>query len=91
MFTCLLFAIVWIAAGRSDAATAPDREDDVDPARVDVYVSVGGLLENPIGFCNVEPCAPGETSPNDPSTCNVCHSSFGRDAMRQAVIVQKTP
>jgi hypothetical protein len=61
----LLFATMLITAGQSDAASPPDREDDVSPVRLDVYVLVGTTLQNPIGLCTADPCAPGETSPNE--------------------------
>jgi hypothetical protein len=46
-------------------ADAPDKEDAVDSFRLDVFVVAGGHLANPIGFCAVEPCAPGETLPTE--------------------------
>ena len=48
------------------AHAAADHEDEVLPARVDVFVLVGLMLENPIGFCREEPCGAGETSPAEP-------------------------
>jgi hypothetical protein len=47
-------------------ADAPDKEDGVDGFRLDVFVVAGGHLENPIGFCTVEPCGAGETVPSAP-------------------------
>ena len=72
----LVFATILIIAGQSDAASPPDREDDVDAFRSDVYVLVGSNLENPIGFCTAEPCAPGETSPNE-NLFNINANSLG--------------
>jgi hypothetical protein len=58
-------ALTVMQPGRA-VADSPDREEDVDAVRVDVYVLVGSLLHNPAGFCTAEPCAPGETSPDQP-------------------------
>ena len=44
----------------------PDNQDDVDAFRLDVFVVVGGHLQNPVGFCTAEPCPAGETSPSTP-------------------------
>src|SRR5262245_10939351 len=45
-------------------ADAPDKEAEVVGFRLDVFVLVGTNLLNPIGFCTVEPCDPGETPPS---------------------------
>lgn len=61
----LSMALAVTQPGRA-VADAPDRENDVDAVRLDVYVLVGGtMLHNPVGFCTAEPCPPGETSPNE--------------------------
>jgi len=69
------------------AQSPPDREDDVDAFRVDVYVLVGTTLQNPIGLCSAEPCALGETLPSAPLsniTGNLLGVTWGQFLMADA-------
>lgn len=42
-------------------------------------------------ICLANVCQPSSCGADPPTSCRVCHSSFGRDAFRQAVIVQEAP
>jgi hypothetical protein len=88
-----LLAVRW-TGGMDPAvlqADGTDKEDAVDGFRLDVYVLVGTQLVNPIGFCTVEPCGPGETSPTAPlfnltgSTLDMTWGTFQMVAARSRV------
>ena len=60
----LIAMVVCATLAAPVAAFFNDRENAVEPIGVDVYVSAGGVLKNPVGHCQVEPCGVFETLPS---------------------------